>query len=45
MKVLFRFALPVVAMGLVILASNKLVQYPVEASLWGLDLAGLLTWG
>ena len=45
MKVLFRFALPVVAMGLVILASNKLVQYPVQASLWGLDLAGLLTWG
>ncbi len=45
MKVLFRFVLPVVAMGLVIVASNKLVQYPVQASLWGLDLAGLLTWG
>jgi len=45
MKVLFRFVLPVVAMGLVILASNKLVQYPVQASLWGLDLGGLLTWG
>ena len=45
MKVLFRFVLPVVAMGLVILASNKLVQYPVQASLWGLDLAGILTWG
>ena len=45
MKVLFRFALPVVAMGLVIVASNNLVQYPVQASLWGLDLAGILTWG
>jgi len=45
MKVLFRYALPVVAMGFVILASNKLVQYPVQASLWGLDLGGLLTWG
>ena len=45
MKVLFRFVLPVVAMGLVIVASNKLVQYPVQASLWGLDFAGLLTWG
>ena len=45
MKVLFRFVLPVVAMGLVIVASNKLVQYPVQTSLWGLDLAGILTWG
>jgi len=45
MKVLFRFVLPVVVMGLVILASNKLVQYPVQVSLWGLDLGGLLTWG
>ena len=45
MKLLFRFALPVVAMGLVILTSNKLVQYPVQSNLWGFDLAGLLTWG
>ena len=45
MKLLFRFALPVVAMGLVILTSNKLVQYPVQGNLWGFDLAGLLTWG
>ena len=45
MKLLFRFALPVVAMGLVILTSNKLVQYPVHGNLWGFDLAGLLTWG
>ena len=45
MKLLFRFALPVVAMGLVILTSIKLVQYPVQGNLWGFDLAGLLTWG
>jgi len=45
MKVLFRFVLPVAAMGLVIVASNKLVQYPVQTSLGGLDLAGILTWG
>ena len=45
MKVFFRFLLPVVAMGFVIVASNKLVQYPVQASVWGLDLARLLTWG
>ena len=45
MKLLLRFALPVVAMGLVILTSNKLVQYPVQGNLWGFDLAGLLTWG
>ena len=45
MKLLFRFALPVVAMGLVILTSNKLVQYPVQGNLWGFDLAGFLTWG
>ena len=45
MKLLFRFVLPVVAMGLVILTSNKLVQYPVQGNLWGFDLAGLLTWG
>ena len=45
MKLLLRFALPVVAMGLVILTSNKLVQYPVQGNLWGFNLAGLLTWG
>ena len=45
MKLLFRVALPVVAMGLVILTSNKLVQYPVQGNLWGFDLTGLLTWG
>jgi hypothetical protein len=32
-------------MGAVILASNKLVQYPVQGSFLGVDLAGILTWG
>lgn len=35
----------VVAMAAVIVASNILVQYPVTATLGGLDLADLLTWG
>ena len=37
--------MPVLAMGAVILASNKLVQYPVQGSFLGVDLAGILTWG
>ena len=37
--------MPVLAMGAVILASNKLVQHPVQGSLLGVDLAGILTWG
>ena len=36
---------PVLAMGVVILASNELVQHPVHGHLWGIDLAGILTWG
>jgi queuosine precursor transporter len=36
---------PVLAMGAVILASNKLVQYPVQGSFLGIDLSGILTWG
>ncbi len=32
-------------MGLVILASNKLVQHPVQGYFFGIDLAGILTWG
>jgi len=36
---------PVLAMGAVILASNELVQHPVQGSLLGVDLAGILTWG
>ena len=35
----------VIAMAAVIVASNILVQYPVTATLGGLDLADLLTWG
>ncbi len=37
--------MPVLAMGIVILASNELVQHPVQGSLLGVDLAGILTWG
>ena len=37
--------MPVLAMGAVILASNKLVQYPVQGSFLGIDLSGILTWG
>ncbi len=37
--------MPVLAMGAVILASNELVQHPVQGSLLGVDLAGILTWG
>lgn len=35
----------VLAMAMVVVASNILVQYPVSATLGGLDLADLLTWG
>jgi len=35
----------VLAMAAVIVASNILVQYPVHATLAGIDLADLLTWG
>jgi queuosine precursor transporter len=35
----------VTAMVLVVVASNVLVQFPVEAKIGGLDLADLLTWG
>lgn len=35
----------VAAMAVVVVASNILVQYPVMASLGGVDLADLLTWG
>ncbi len=37
--------MPVLAMGIVILASNELVQHPVQGSLLGVDQAGILTWG
>jgi uncharacterized PurR-regulated membrane protein YhhQ (DUF165 family) len=35
----------IAAMVVVVVASNVLVQYPVEAKIGGLDLADLLTWG
>jgi uncharacterized integral membrane protein (TIGR00697 family) len=35
----------VVAMALVVLASNVLVQFPVQGSVGGLALADVLTWG
>ena len=36
---------PVLAMGIVILASNELVQHPVQEFLFGIDLSLVLTWG
>jgi len=36
---------PVLAMGIVILASNELVQHPVQGVLFGIDLSLILTWG
>lgn len=42
---LLRFVLPVLAMGVVILTSNELVQHPVMHELFGINLADLLTWG
>ncbi len=36
---------PVLAMGIVILASNELVQHPVQGFLFGIDLSLVLTWG
>ena len=42
---LARFLVAVVAMVVVVAASNFLVQFPVEAQLGGINLADLLTWG
>jgi len=39
------FVLAVFAMMLVVTASNILVQYPVQFTLGGLNLADILTWG
>lgn len=38
-------AIAVIAMAIVIVASNFLVQFPVEGTVGGLVLADLLTWG
>ena len=37
--------LPILAMGIVILASNELVQHPVQGFLFKIDLSLVLTWG
>jgi uncharacterized PurR-regulated membrane protein YhhQ (DUF165 family) len=42
---LARFWVAVAAMVAVVAASNFLVQYPVQASIGGVNLADLLTWG
>ena len=42
---LSKLFIPVLAMGIVILASNELVQHPVQGALFGEDLSLLLTWG
>ncbi len=39
------WAVAIAAMVVVVVTSNVLVQFPVEARLGGLDLADLLTWG
>lgn len=38
-------AIAVLAMAIVVVASNVLVQFPVEGTVGGLKLADLLTWG
>ena len=45
LKVGLKYLIPVLAMGLVILASNELVQHPVQAIVWSVNLSGILTWG
>jgi len=45
MIMLTRFLAAVAAMALVVASSNVLVQYPVDARLFGIDLSGILTWG
>jgi uncharacterized PurR-regulated membrane protein YhhQ (DUF165 family) len=42
---LARFLVAVAAMVVVVSASNFLVMYPVEASIGGVNLADILTWG
>lgn len=42
---LARFLLAVLAMAVVVTASNVLVQFPIDARVGGLDLAEILTWG
>ncbi len=39
------YLLAIFAMSLVIVASNYLVQFPVQAKIYSIDLAQILTWG
>ena len=45
LKVGLKYLIPVLAMGLVILGSNELVQHPVQAIVWSVNLSSILTWG
>ena len=40
-----KLVVPVLAMGIVILASNELVQHPVQGMFFEVDLSLILTWG
>ena len=40
-----KFAILIAAMATVVLLSNILVQYPVQATLGGVNIADILTWG
>ncbi|GGA35096.1 queuosine precursor transporter [Pelagibacterium lentulum] len=40
-----RFSFAVLAMAVVVTASNFLVQFPLEAQIGAIDLAEILTWG
>ena len=40
-----KFAILIAAMATVVLLSNILVQYPVQAMLGGVNIADILTWG
>lgn len=40
-----RFFVAVIAMATVVVASNFLVQFPVQAKIGGINLADILTWG
>ena len=42
---LSKLVVPVLAMGIVILASNELVQHPIQGVLFEIDLSLILTWG
>lgn len=40
-----RLLASIALMGIVILVSNKLVQYPVQVQFWSIDFSRILTWG